>query len=96
VQKRINELEPGKLRAYNDLLGRFVSSVFSTTWPSLIHYCRQKDLQERINQGEARLHEVNSAIQHIEEGEKGYSHRKEYANLEKQVCSAIPRRESPC
>ena len=29
--------------------------------------------------------QVNSAIQQVEEGEKGYSHRKEYATLEKQV-----------
>ncbi|CAE7562896.1 IFT74, partial [Symbiodinium microadriaticum] len=76
IQKRINELEPGKLRAYNELMER------------------QKDLQERINQGEARLHEVNSAIQQIEEGERGYSHRKEYASLEKQIAAARRNYES--
>mmetsp|Transcript_7547 Transcript_7547/g.11198 ORF Transcript_7547/g.11198 Transcript_7547/m.11198 type:complete len:604 (-) Transcript_7547:179-1990(-) len=70
VQKRINELEPGKLRAYNDLLER------------------QRSLQDQLSNAEARLHEVNGEIARLEEDEKGYSHRKEFANLEKQLTSA--------
>mmetsp|Transcript_3790 Transcript_3790/g.5884 ORF Transcript_3790/g.5884 Transcript_3790/m.5884 type:complete len:604 (-) Transcript_3790:235-2046(-) len=76
VQKRINELEPGKLRAYNELLER------------------QRDLQERLSSSEGRLHEINDAIARMEEDEKGYSHRKEFANLEKQLSSARRNYES--
>mmetsp|Transcript_8599 Transcript_8599/g.9120 ORF Transcript_8599/g.9120 Transcript_8599/m.9120 type:complete len:597 (+) Transcript_8599:66-1856(+) len=70
VQKRINELEPGKLRAYNELLER------------------QRDYQEQVAQKEAKLHEVNGLIAQMEEDEKGYSHRKEYLALEKQLGTA--------
>jgi hypothetical protein len=59
VQKRINELEPGKLRAYNELLERLPR-------PRLFDSChltfndRQRDLQEKISQKESKLHEVGS------------------------------------
>lgn len=70
VQARINELEPGKLRSYNELMEK------------------QKELQDTIIGSENRLNEINNAIHQAEADEKGYSHRKEFAALEKQISDA--------
>ena len=69
IQKRINELEPGKLRAYNDLLAK------------------QRELQERIGHGDHRLNEINDKIRQYETDEKSNTHRKEFAQLERQYRS---------
>lgn len=70
IQSRINELEPGKLRSYNELMER------------------QKELQQSNNMLDNKLDEINNAIRQCESDEKGHSHRKEYAALEKQVADA--------
>ena len=59
IQKRINELEPGKLRAYNELLDRS-----SLPFPLMVvHFPnRQRDLQEKISQKESKLHEVRDHL----------------------------------
>jgi intraflagellar transport protein 74 len=70
IQSRINELEPGKLRSYHELMEK------------------QKELQTTVISSENRLNEINNAIRQVESDEKGYSHRKEYTALEKQVADA--------
>lgn len=49
--------------------------------------CRQKELKDRVETAESRLQEVNTEIRLFESDERGggFSHRKEYASLEKQV-----------
>lgn len=50
---------------------------------------RQNDLRDRIGQLDSRLQEVNAEIRQFENDEQGgYSHRKQYADLEKQVVAA--------
>jgi len=65
IQARINDLEPGKLRAYNELLSK------------------QRELQDRVMHSDNRLTEINARIRHYDADDKGTSHRKEYANLER-------------
>lgn len=70
IQSRINELEPGKLRSYNELMEK------------------QKELQQAISGSDNRLTEITNAIRQVESDEKGYSHRKEFSILEKQIAEA--------
>eukprot|EP00981_Chlorochromonas_danica_P002751 scaffold537_cov180-Ochromonas_danica.AAC.56 len=65
IQKRINDLDPNRLRAYNELL------------------MRQKDLQDRLMQSEARLNAVNNQVRAYESDDKSSSIRKEFVSLEK-------------
>ena len=76
IQGRINELEPGKLRSYNELMEK------------------QKELQQAISSSDNRLNEINNAIRHVESDERGYSHKKEYAALEKQIADVRRNYES--
>eukprot|EP01031_Cornospumella_fuschlensis_P026278 gene26278-31744_t len=69
VQKRINELDPNRLRAYNELS------------------MRQKDLQDRLLQSEARLSQVNGQIRSYEQDDKNNALRKEYMALERTLQS---------
>jgi intraflagellar transport protein 74 len=46
---------------------------------------KQKELQQTLIGAENRLNEINNAVHQVESAEKGYSHRKEYTALEKQI-----------
>mmetsp|Transcript_3409 Transcript_3409/g.6177 ORF Transcript_3409/g.6177 Transcript_3409/m.6177 type:complete len:609 (+) Transcript_3409:65-1891(+) len=55
---------------------------------------KQKELQQSVISSDNRLNEIHNAIRQVESDEKGYSHRKEYAALEKQVADAKRNYES--
>ena len=52
-------------------------------------YYRKNEMQQRKAQMEAKMHEVTAQIKQFESDETGYSHRKEYATLEKQVLEIL-------
>ena len=45
---------------------------------------KQRELQERVSVGDHRLNEINEKIRHYETDEKSNTHRKEFAQLERQ------------
>lgn len=55
---------------------------------------KQKELQQTVIGADNRLNEINNAIRQVESDEKGYSHRKEYTALEKQIADARRNYES--
>ena len=55
---------------------------------------KQKELQQTVIGSENRLNEINNAIRQVESDEKGYSHRKEYTSLEKQIADVRRNYES--